>query len=261
MSLPPVSIVRCDGHRSCVADVSLLARSVPLFPIDRWCNLAELAAARAECRPRIGWATLFLKAYGKVVRQTPALRSWFLPGLFPQLATTSQNVATIAINRIEDEHERLCWARLERPEELPLLEIQKFIDDCGQKPLGDMFKRQLELEMLPGWLRRLVLRWNHRSRSAKRAARLGTFSLSTLAGLGASNRFHPTLCTSSLSYQPLETDGRCLVTLIADHRVVDGALVARSLAQLETVLQHDLVKELRSLDAPLAKHGPPSAAA
>jgi len=258
---PAVSIVRCDGHRGCVADVALLARGIPLFPVDRWCHLAELAAARSSCSYRIGWAAIFLKAYGKVVRQTPALRSWFLPGLRPRLATTNQNVATVAVNRSEDGSERLCWGRLDRPEELPLLAIQQFIDDCGHKPIEDMFKRQLELEMLPGWLRRLVLRWNHRSRSTKRAARLGTYSLSTLAGLGGSNRFHPTLCTTSLSYQPLEPDGRCLVTLIADHRVVDGALVARSLAQLETILQHDLVSELHSLAAPSAGHEPPSAAA
>lgn len=257
----PVTTVPCDGHRGCIADVALLAREIPLFPVDRWCDLAAVATARAACRHRIGWAAIFLKAYGKVVRQTPALRSWFLPGLRPRLATTSQNVATLAINRVEDGAERLCWARLDRPEERPLLDIQRFIEACSQHPLEEMFKRQLELEMLPGWLRRLVLRWNHRSRSAKRAARLGTYSLSTLAGLAASNRFHPSLCTTSLSYQPLEADGRCLVTLIADHRVVDGALVARSLAQLETVLQHDLVSELQTLAAAPVAHGPPSAAA
>jgi hypothetical protein len=238
----------------------VLAGKIPLFPVDRECQLAELAAARAACRQRIGWAAIFLKAYGLVVRQTPALRSWFLPGLRPRLATTEQNVATVAINRLEEGVERLCWARLDRPDERPLTDIQQFIDECGCKPLAEMFKRQLELEMLPGWLRRTVLRWNLRSASPKRAARLGTFSLSTLAGLGADNRFHPTLCTSSLAYGPLAADGRCRVTLIADHRVVDGALVARSLMRLEELLQQELVTELRQLADPVAD-GPPSAAA
>ena len=67
-----------------------------------------------------------------------------------------------------------------------------------------------------------------------------------LRGYGASNHFHPTLCTTSISYRPIEADGRCLVTLIADHRVIDGAVVARSLANLEKFLQQDLVHELRS---------------
>lgn len=257
---PSVTTTTCSGNRSCIADVAMLAGAIPLFPVERHCDLAELAAARSACRQRIGWAAIFLKAYGMVVRQTPALRSWFLPGLWPRLATTEQNVATLAINRLDEDVERLCWARLERPEERPLADIQQFIDDCGRKPLAEMFKRQIELERLPGWLRRTVLRWNLRSASAKRAARLGTFSLSTLAGLGADNRFHPTLCTSSLAYGPLAPDGRCRVTLIADHRVVDGALVARSLIMLEQVLQADLLRELRQLVAPAA-HGLSAAAA
>jgi hypothetical protein len=125
-----------------------------------------------------------------------------------------------------------------------------------------MFKRQLELEMVPGPLRRTILRWNMNSRSAKRANRIGTFSLSTLAGLGASNRFHPTLCTTSLSYSPLESDGRCVATIIADHRVLDGAAVARALQWLEQALQTDIVAELTALRAaPPAAVAPPRAAA
>jgi pyruvate/2-oxoglutarate dehydrogenase complex dihydrolipoamide acyltransferase (E2) component len=85
--------------------------------------------------------------------------------------------------------------------------------------------------------------------SRKRAARIGTFSLSTLAGMGATNRFHPTICTTSLSYAPLDADGNCLVTLIADHRVLDGAVVARALIRLEEVLCHEMRAELRTLAA------------
>jgi hypothetical protein len=116
--------------------------------------------------------------------------------------------------------------------------------------------------MVPGPLRRTILRWNMNSRSAKRANRIGTFSLSTLAGLGASNRFHPTLCTTSLSYSPLESDGRCVATIIADHRVLDGAAVARALQWLEQALQTDIVAELTALRAaPPAAVAPPRAAA
>ena len=63
------------------------------------------------------------------------------------------------------------------------------------------------------------------------------------------SRFHPTICTTSLSYAPLDADGNCLVTLIADHRVLDGAVVARALARLEEVLCHEMLAELRGLTA------------
>ena len=239
----------------------MLAKEIPLFPVDRWCNLTALAEARAACHDRIGWAAIFLKAYGKVVQETPELRSWFLPGLRPRIATTNQIVATLAINRMENDTEQLCWARLQQPETLPLIEIQRFIDECCSKPIKELFKRQRELEILPGFLRRAVLRWNLRSASPKRSSRIGTFSLSTLAGFGASNHFHPTLCTTSISYRPIESDGRCLVTLIADHRVIDGAVVARSLATLEKFLTQDLVHELRSqTDSQLPDETPSNAA-
>ena len=143
----------------------------------------------------------------------------------------------------------LFWARLTQPEAKTLPEIQQFVLDCGTKPVEEVFKRQLELEMVPGWLRRTILRWNMNSFSRKRAARIGTFSLSTLAGMGATTRFHPTICTTSLSYAPLEADGRCLVTLIADHRVLDGVVAARALERLEQVLVHQTLAELSALAA------------
>jgi hypothetical protein len=51
------------------------------------------------------------------------------------------------------------------------------------------------------------------------------------------------------------------VTLIADHRVLDGAVVARALARLEEVLCHEMLAELGGLAtvSPLAAR-PPAAA-
>jgi hypothetical protein len=103
--------------------------------------------------------------------------------------------------------------------------------------------------MVPRLLRRLVLRVNLRSASAKRALRLGTFSLSTLAGEGCSNRGHPTFLTTSLSYDPLDEAGRMRVTLLADHRLIDGVPAARALAALEATLTGDIQRELITLAA------------
>ena len=227
-----------------------------IFPVV-FQTLGPLAAARAAVgrnasagTARIGWAAVFLKAYALVARETPALRTWLVQGFAGTgLATAAESVATLAVNRIEDGEDRLFWARLAAADAKSLPEIQQFIVDCATKPVEEMFKRQLQLEMVPGFLRRTILRWNMNSFSRKRAARIGTFSLSTLAGMGATNRFHPTICTTSLSYAPLDADGNCLVTLIADHRVLDGAVVARALARLEEVLCHEMLAELRGLTA------------
>ena len=246
---PTVTTAPVSGHRGCVADVALVAREIPLFPVDRVLRLGPVAEARAAAATRIGWAAVFLKAYGLVAREMPVLRTWFVRGLWPRLATSSESVATLAVNRTDGTDERLCFARLQRPEALPLTEIQAFVQACTTRPIEEMFKRQLELETMPGPVRRTILRWNANSTSPKRPARIGTFSLSTLAGQQAFNRFHPTLCTTSLAYGPLEPDGRCLVTLIADHRVLDGAAAARALERLEAVLTDVVVGELTTVRA------------
>jgi len=243
---PTVSTSPLPAGRGCVNDVAILALDIPLFPVDRLMRLDTVAAARNTAAVRIGWAAIFLKAYGLVARETPLLRSW-LAGRFRQrLATSSESVASLAINRGDDGDDRLFFARLARPDAVTLPLLQKSIDWFVTQPIEEAFKRQLELEGVPGWLRRTILRWNMRSASPKRVTRIGTFSLSTLAGFSATNRFHPTICTTSLSYGPLDGDGRCLVTVIADHRVLDGAAVAKALARLEEVLTTEIVAELRT---------------
>jgi len=246
---PTVTTAPVSGHRGCVADVAIVAREIPLFPVDRVLQLGPVAEARAAAATRIGWAATFLKAYGLVARELPVLRTWFVRGLWPRLATSSESVATLAVNRTAGADERLCFARLQRPESLPLTEIQAFVQACTTRPIEEMFKRQLELEMMPGPVRRTILRWNANSTSPKRPSRIGTFSLSTLAGEGCSNRMHPTFLTTSLSYSPLDDAGRMTVTLLADHRLLDGVPVARALVALEQTLTGEIAAELESLAA------------
>ena len=251
-----------SGARGCIADVAALAQGIPLFPVERTMHLANVAEAREAAEPRVGWAAVFIKAYALVAREMPILRTWLAGTVHRRLVTADESVATLAVNRVEDSADHLYFARLARPESRPLTEIQRFIDDCATKPAADIFKRQRELELTPGPLRRAILRWNMRSASAKRTSRIGTFSLSTLAGMGATNRLHPTLCTTSLSYAPLDADGRCVVTLIADHRVLDGAAAARALQWLEQALATDVLDELRGTPAEITAAEPaPRAAA
>ena len=242
---PTVSIARLPEGRGCVNDVATLALDIPLFPVERLMSLESLATARRDSLVRVGWAAVFLKAYAIVAREMPSLRSWLAGHLHHRIATCSQSVATLAVNR-SDDGDRLFFARIARPDELPLPTLQASIDRFVREPVDKVFKRQSQFERVPGWLRRAILRWNMRSAGPKRATRIGTFSLSTLAGYSAMNRFHPTICTTSLSYGPLDDDGRCLVTVIADHRVLDGAAVAKALARLEAVLTGEITAELRT---------------
>lgn len=251
---PAVTTAPLPVGRGCVNDIATLALDIPLFPVDRLMQLDAVATARTAAAVRIGWAAIFLKGYALVARDMPALRSWLAGRLRPRVATSSESVAVLAVNRGTGGDERLFFARLTSPDATPLPVLQRAIDGFVTKPVEEVYRRQLQLESVPGWLRRRILRWNIHSTSPKRVTRIGTFSLSTLAGFSATNRFHPTLCTTSLTYGPIEGDGRCLVTVIADHRVLDGAVVARALARLEEVLLGEIVVELRSAH-PVAAEG------
>ena len=248
-----LSLTRLDRQRRLVCDVVSAARRVPFFPVERMIALHDLAAARAAAASRIGWAAIFVKAYAIVARDMPPLRSWYVPGLWPRQATSGESVATVSINRPIDGADVLFWAHLPSPDRQPLPELQAAIAAHATAPVDDVFRRQQELARLPGWLRRTVLWWNLHSTSPKRAKRMGTFSVSTLASHAAFNRFHPSPLTTSLTYGPLDGQGRSLVTLLADHRLLDGVPVAKALARLDEVLHTDIARELGSLASATAR--------
>lgn len=264
-----ISTRRLDGQRRLVGDIVRLSHRVPIFPVDRVMALADLDAVRRAAVPRIGWSAVFMKAYACVARDRPALRSWYVPWRIltpwrrPRWATSPVSVASLAISRPRDprapnlspadlelDPEAIWWARLREPESRSLVELQAAIHRHATAPVEEVFARQLELIMVPGPLRRLILRWNAHAPSMKRALRVGTFSISTLAGEGCANRLHPTFLTTSLTWTPLDDLGRMTVTLLADHRLLDGVPVARALAALEETLQGPIRAELAGLSAP-----------
>jgi hypothetical protein len=151
----------------------------------------------------------------------------------------------LAVNRTDPDGERLYWGRFTRPEDRPLAELQTFLDRYKTEPTPLVFARQLRFSRVPTPLRRLGWWLTLNVSGASRARRLGTFGLSTLAGNGAVNRYHPTCLTTSLTYGPIDRAGRALVTILYDHRVMDGSCVARALADLETILQGAVARELK----------------
>ena len=94
----------------------------------------------------------------------------------------------------------------------------------------------------------------------KRAKWFGTYCVSVTAGLGASvlSLLGPT--TPMFSYAPLEESGAMNVRMMFDHRVLDGATVARALADLEETLLGEVIDELTPPNAATKLTPEPSAA-
>jgi hypothetical protein len=244
--------LRISHHRALVLDLLALAPRHAHFPVEQTFELAPLAHLRNSAAPRISWTVLFMKAYGIAAAGFPQLRQAYCRWPWPRLCQSAENVAMVTINRVCGDGERLCWGRFIRPELAPLAELQGALDVYQREPVDAVFRRQVRLSKCPAAVRRLAMWLNLNFARKRRAKRLGTFSMSTLAGQQALNRFHPTLLTSSLTFGPLDDGGRALVTLVCDHRVIDGALAARALSSLQDVLDGAIADELRAMQAPRA---------
>lgn len=238
---------RLTSSRSLVLDVACLAQKVPTFPVERWFDLGAVARARSQASPRISWVTLFIKAYGLVSRQLPQLRTHYLKYPIPHFYQSSGSVISVSINRSCEGRDRLFWGRFHQPENLRLVDLQHQLDEYCQGDVEQVFKRQMIAARLPTALRRAGWWWRLNFQPRQRARRLGTGSISVLAGQGVYNRLHPCILTSTIAYGPMQADGRMWVTLQCDHRVIDGVAAAEALNLFETVLQNNLFAELQLL--------------
>lgn len=230
-----------------VLDVIQLSRSVPAFPVERWFDVGLLAEARGAASVRISWITLFAKAYGLAAKDVPELRRAFISLPWPRFYQSPYSVISVAVNRQVENQDRLFFGRLRWPESKTLQEIQQELDGYANGDIRQAFRQQILGSRMPRPVRRLGWWWRMQARPSQRARRVGTGSISVLAGQGVFNRQHPCLLSSSLSYGPLESDGRMWVTLQCDHRVIDGFAAAQAINRMQEHMQTTLYAELQTL--------------
>jgi hypothetical protein len=237
-------------HREMVLDILKQSQRIPSFPILRSMELGVVANARADASVRLGWTTLFAKAYALVSREIPELRDIYVGYPRRCLYRHPHSVASISIHRRDDQgNERLIFGRWVNPESATILQLQEQLDMVVQAPMAQAFREGGILERRSGWVRQLVWTWLMNWAGRKRAKHIGTFSISSLGGQGALNSHHPLVTTSSLAIGPIDGNGHCDVVLICDHRALDGFLAARALQRLEEVLRDSIVTELRTFAA------------
>ena len=90
--------------------------------------------------------------------------------------------------------------------------------------------------------------WLGLNMGRKRAQLFGTFQFRSIRASAESlNPLTP--LTTLLNYGPISEDGSVNVRIHYDHRVMDGAKVARALERFEQILNGGVAEELRSLRA------------
>lgn len=235
--------------RRLTSDLLWFNHAMPQCGHDRICDFGALADCRAGITPRISWVSLFVRASALVAQQYPPLRQTWYRWPFAHLYQHPSSVATITVHREWRGEPWLFWGKIDRPEQSSLRDIQVQLNEFRDGSPGAVFRQQTKLAQFPLVLRRMIWWWNLNVATTGRAKRLGTFFLSTLAGRGAEIQIPPSIHTGCLTFGPLDELGKCRVTIAYDHRVMDGAMIADILQDLEAVMNEQILAELQQIQA------------
>jgi hypothetical protein len=221
------------------------ANKAPTLPVQRRMALGSLVEARRACRHRPPWTVLFLKAYAILAQETPELRRVYVGLPRPHLYEYQTSVGVVTVERKVGDGVEVLAGRIKNPASRSLAELVDILRRFNQAPLWEIkeFRRVLILGRLPLLLRRLLM-WIVLNIGSQRARFFGTFALSVYSALGAESLRPLFPCTAVLNYGVIAADGTVDVRLNYDHRVMDGASIARALQLFEKILTQQIVEEL-----------------
>jgi hypothetical protein len=218
---------------------------IPRVTVQRRMHLGPLLRARASQPKRPSWTVLFLKAYGLLSQETPELRRAYVKLPWPHFYEYPLSVASVAHERDYEGERVVLLGSIKGPERRTIAELQAMIGAARSRPVLEIkeFRRALKFARMPAPIRWLLM-WLGLNLARQRARHFGTFQLSVYSGLGAESLNPLTPLTTLLNWGPIDEDGCVDVRILYDHRVMDGANVARALERFEQILNGDIVEEI-----------------
>jgi hypothetical protein len=202
-----------------------------------------------------------MKAYALVGAEHAPLRRSYLEFPWPRFYEHPYMNCALAIERMYQGEEGVFVGLFRAPEQQSLVQLQAALRWYKNEPLEKVgfYRQALRFSKVPRPVRRFLW-WSTLNISGfKRCKRFGTFGLSTYGSLGA-EQIHPiSPLTTTLTFGPIDpVAGRVVVKLIYDHRVLDGAFVARRLKEIEETLNGTILDELLQQDpGPAPTQEPP----
>jgi hypothetical protein len=234
--------------RRLVGDLMRFSMGVPRVTVQRRMNLMPLIAARKTLAERPSWTAIFVKGYALLAQETPELRRAYVKLPWAQLYEYPDSVAAITYEREHRGEKAVLLSRIKSPAGRSVTELSGLVRDAQSKPVLEVadFRRALRTARAPAPFRRLAM-WLGLNLGRQRANYFGTFHLSVYSGLGAES-FNPlSPLTTLLNYGPIDEEGGVNVRILYDHRVMDGATVARALERFEALLNGPVADEVRAL--------------
>jgi hypothetical protein len=233
-------------YRRLVTDLMHFSQQVPSVVADRRMDLGPLLEARLAAPVRPSWTVLFAKAYGLLSRDYPELRRSYLKFPWPHLYEHPHSVVALNVERRLPDEDIVLFCLIRSPENRTLEELETLVRRHKEEPIETLrsYRRAVSVGRIP-WPLRHWFWWSALNLFGRRRCHnFGTFSLTSVAAQGAGLLRVIPLLTSALHYGLFDEHGRLDVRITWDHRVLDGATIARVLTDLETVLNRDIVREL-----------------
>jgi len=250
------------GPRRFIGDLVHFAHKVPSAPVSRLFDVSPLLDPRARHPFRPSWACLFMKAYALVGARNAPLRRSYLEFPWPRLYEHPWMNCALAIERTYLGEEGVFVGIFRAPEHQSLSQIQEALCWYKNEPLERVgfYRQALRFSRVPTPVRRTFWWVTLNMSGYKRCKRFGTFGLSSYGNLGAENLHPISPLTTTLTYGPIDpATGQVVVKLIYDHRVLDGAYIARRLRDIEEALNgpicHELLIDLEGTNG--YRDGPP----
>ena len=234
--------------RKMVLEILHHGRHVPALPLSKVMCVGKLSDVR-KAGAFVSWIAIFMKGYGLVAQRHPELRRAYIPFPWPHVYEHPISVWGVVLEREYDGEDIVLGAKLRAPEIQTLADLDEHMARFRNAPVQEIgdFRQWLRVGRLPGFLRRLTF-WHTLYLSGyKRSKRLGTFAISSLGNLGVEQHHPVSPLTTYLTFGPISPQGEVNVKIIYDHRVMDGRCVARSLIDLEEMLNTRILDELRTM--------------
>jgi hypothetical protein len=237
---------RISLPRRLVADLMHASVRVPFVSLRRTLNVHQLLEARALVGRPPGWAAIFVKAFARVARDEPVLRTLYVKLPWPHFFELPRSIGMVAVARVEDGQDCILPEKIHEPDERPLKDIDAQIRRARDAPLMKIpaFRKIMMATRLPLPLRRLS--WLVGLNVGRMFANnFGSFGVTSVAAYGPGELVALSPGPFLLSYGVVRPDQGIDVIIRWDHRVTDAAFIARALTRLEQVLNTEIPAELR----------------
>jgi hypothetical protein len=238
----PLSVPR---RLSC--DLLHFAAGIPTVPVQRQMRLAAIQEQRGRMASPPSWLALFLKAFGLAAVQFPPLRQAYLSLPRPRLYEHPFSIASVSFEKDYQGEKAVVFGQIGTPEGQRLHVLDEDLRRLNEAPIEEFaqFRSALRTARLPGFLRRFMWWIGLNASGADRSRRLGTFGVSDFSDLGAESLHPLSPLTTTLNFGVVGSDGRVMVRIVYDHRVMDGATVALALGRMEQALQGEILAEMK----------------